>query len=73
MALDFNGRDKGGRSDHQMRSEAAKLVPMCLCQDCGKVQGKHVHHKDRNPQNNAPSNLKRLCARCHKLEHLRNG
>lgn len=40
------------------------------CEICGKVGKVDVHHKDENPQNNDPSNLKVLCRSCHmKIHH----
>lgn len=44
-----------------------------LCEKCGFIP-EHicqldVHHLDRNHNNNAPNNLKTLCANCHRLEH----
>lgn len=45
------------------------------CIRCGfdaepKVLG--VHHKDRNRENNALTNLEVLCPNCHSLEHLKH-
>jgi 5-methylcytosine-specific restriction endonuclease McrA len=31
-----------------------------------------VHHRDRNPHNNAFENLEVLCPTCHSLEHLKH-
>jgi hypothetical protein len=41
------------------------------CEVCSynKVQILHVHHKDRNHQNNVFSNLQILCPNCHYEEH----
>jgi HNH endonuclease len=44
------------------------------CEQCGFIP-KHigqldVHHIDHNHRNNEESNLKTLCANCHRLEHL---
>ena len=38
------------------------------CDLCGKSikHGGHIHHKDRNPQNNSRSNLIAICAGCHR-------
>ena len=43
-----------------------------ICERCGF--DKHeaaiiVHHRDRNRENNDPSNLEVLCANCHAIEH----
>ena len=41
------------------------------CSECGTAQGLHVHHVDRNPANNEPTNLLTLCASCHLRLHWR--
>ena len=42
-----------------------------LCQFEAIVAGQlDVHHKDNNHENNEESNLKTLCANCHRLIHL---
>ena len=41
------------------------------CEDCGATVGLHAHHKDRNPSNNDPRNLRTLCASCHLKLHWR--
>jgi hypothetical protein len=45
------------------------------CERCGISQAVlseslHVHHRDRNPQNNAPGNLQILCRACHNAIHV---
>lgn len=40
------------------------------CELCGEKEYINVHHKDRNPHNNHPSNIAVLCAYCHTAEHL---
>lgn len=44
-----------------------------ICNRCGKKSkfGRkiHVHHKDRNPDNNELINVEILCAKCHAHEH----
>lgn len=42
------------------------------CENCQAVRNLQVHHKDENPQNNAPSNLMTLCRSCHSLFHSPN-
>lgn len=41
------------------------------CEHCGATSRLHVHHRDSNPLNNAPSNLTTLCAPCHMKQHWR--
>ena len=41
-----------------------------VCETCGVKGSKmHIHHKDRNPYNNEPSNLLVLCKHCHSRRH----
>jgi 5-methylcytosine-specific restriction endonuclease McrA len=41
------------------------------CRDCQTTERLHVHHDDRNPENNDPTNLITLCASCHLKLHWR--
>jgi hypothetical protein len=41
------------------------------CADCGTTEQLHVHHKDRNHENNVQENLITLCASCHLKLHWR--
>ena len=41
------------------------------CNRCGEPERLQVHHRDRNPFNNAPVNLETLCLPCHRAEHRR--
>lgn len=41
------------------------------CEDCGATNGLHVHHVDRDPSNNDPSNLRTMCGSCHLKLHWR--
>jgi len=41
------------------------------CQECNTTTGLHVHHIDRNPANNDPTNLMTLCSTCHIKLHWR--
>jgi hypothetical protein len=46
------------------------------CSACGwkeYPQVLHVHHIDRNRDNNRPENLTPMCPTCHEVEHLLNG
>ena len=42
------------------------------CETCGKTDRLHVHHRDEDWSNNAPSNLMTLCASCHRRAHSPN-
>jgi len=65
---------KHGKSvfDRYARERKAELN---ICEECHKDltdvnRWSWVgHHKDHNPLNNAYSNLKILCKRCHQIEH----
>jgi len=39
---------------------------------CAASRRLHVHHKDENPHNNAPTNLMTLCPSCHRKVHSPN-
>lgn len=41
------------------------------CAECATTDRLHVHHIDRNPANNDPTNLLTLCASCHLKLHWR--
>ncbi len=51
-----------------MYGRARRLVAPGPCVVCREV-GKHINHKDRNPWNNNPANLERLCVKCHNGQH----
>lgn len=42
------------------------------CEACGATGKLHVHHKDEDPSNNDPSNLRTLCPTCHRRSHSPN-
>ena len=52
-----------------------KVYKKCnfTCQKCGVAWDDniefHIHHKDKNPLNNALENLVWLCLNCHYLAH----
>ena len=53
-----------------------KLSRDPLCERC-LAMGREapavlVHHRDRNPKNNAPENHESLCMECHDREHVRD-
>jgi DNA-binding CsgD family transcriptional regulator len=58
-------RNPDARQRHWYR--ARRTTPLGPCVVCGR-QGLDVNHKDRNPENNDPSNLERLCRRCHRRQ-----
>jgi 5-methylcytosine-specific restriction endonuclease McrA len=49
---------------------AAIFYPDKICAVCGK-KATHVHHIDVNVFNNDPSNLMRVCDKCHKQLHTK--
>ena len=50
--------------------EMIKECTRCGYSEYPKILG--VHHKDRNRENNAVSNLEVLCPNCHSLEHSKH-
>jgi len=59
------------RRDH--RDNVIASGRLWVCEDCGYSQHKevlHVHHIDRNRQNNELDNLKILCPTCHCVDHF---
>lgn len=52
---------------------AQRQIQKVSCNRCGAQKALHCHHKDRNPQNNAPVNIEVLCHRCHEQEHIAAG
>lgn len=64
-----NSMVKGAsRTQRTTRHQAQKIKGSGPCESCGDP-GAHVHHKDRNPGNNSPANLSRLCLPCHRKAH----
>lgn len=53
------------------RWRARQIHRKVACEQCGATERLHVHHKDRRPANNDPSNLMTLCASCHLKLHWR--
>ena len=56
------------------RARARALLPPSsgACERCGSP-GEEIHHRDRNPLNEARENLERLCRPCHIMEHRYDG
>ena len=44
-------------------------IPRKCCTRCNEKTNLHYHHKDRNKNNNAASNIEVLCSNCHVAEH----
>ncbi len=66
-------RDRGYDYAWQRHIRPRKLRESPLCERC-RAQGRAVradlvHHRDRDPMNNAESNLESLCRGCHAREH----
>ena len=51
------------------RKRARIATPIAPCAICGKTGYTEVHHRDKNPMNNSPENLVRLCKSCHAKQH----
>lgn len=54
------------------RGRARRLYEQLPCSNCGGSKAER-HHVDGNPKNNAPSNIRFLCHRCHMAEHNVSG
>ena len=63
-----NARSEVGKSAHHWRARQHRDD---RCADCGSRDDLHVHHKDRNHENDDPANLVTLCASCHLKLHWR--
>src|SRR6266705_2731436 len=55
---------------HSRRKANKSLKP--ACEECWSTGKRHQHHRDENPHNNDPQNLKTLCVTCHRLAHSPN-
>ena len=64
-----NTRTRVQRDSHRWR--ARRIHDRTECAECGSTTNLHVHHKDRDPANNAAENLVTLCASCHLKLHWR--
>ena len=51
----------------------ARPMRKMACETCGATTRLSIHHDDRNWRNNAPENLKTLCASCHTTLHHARG
>lgn len=50
-----------------------RKLRMASCQECGTKERLQLHHMDENRENEAPENLKTLCASCHAKWHWAHG
>ncbi len=57
------------QSSQTSRQRAREMIPLSDCQLCGANGYTEVHHIDKNPLNNSPNNLIRLCKSCHTKQH----
>lgn len=67
LAMGYEGTIKvlNDKNSHRQSAKANRGA----CEECARLTKTHVHHVDGNGLNNAPSNLKTLCASCHRLAH----
>ena len=71
MAAGMEGTIKVANPENSRR-QSAKTVKRA-CERCGRRQTRlYVHHRDRDPMNNGPTNLVTLCGSCHRLSHSPN-
>lgn len=63
-----NTRSTVTKSAHHYRAQKHREE---TCEECGTTSALHVHHKDRNPSNDAVENLATLCGSCHLKLHWR--
>lgn len=52
--------------DNAKRERARRLYRLAACEVCG-AKATDRHHRDTNTGNNHPSNIQKLCRRCHML------
>lgn len=70
MAANMEGKIKVLNEQNSRRQSAKTNTG--ICSRCGRLRSAtrlYVHHRDRNPLNNAPDNLETLCGRCHRTDH----
>lgn len=63
-------KDRCKSASHSRQKAALMAKP--ACEVCKATMNLHVHHQDHDPLNNAPSNLRTLCASCHRRSHSPN-
>jgi hypothetical protein len=70
MSQDFDQRPvKDSPTKTVGHYHARKLVPKGPCETCGKPNGRDVHHRNWNRNDNRIENLTRLCRGCHLRVH----
>lgn len=57
-------------STHYYRARAAHNERKSACVRCNDAKSE-IHHRDGDPTNNAPENIKFLCHACHMAEHAK--
>ena len=71
-ALHGNGNGKRQRKRADLKARPYVVYKKSVCEECGCVpehsRQLDVDHVDENHSNNDPSNLKTLCANCHRLK-----
>lgn len=69
---EFNSNWKGDQiSDQAGRKRGRKAKEMIkLCELCNQRPALEVHHKDKNPHNNNPDNICKVCINCHRKCHF---
>ena len=69
---EFYGKDKSSRTT--LSKDEKDIVFGNYnneCAICNEKEGLHIHHKDKNAENNDPQNLILLCGVCHKKIHMK--
>ena len=66
-----SGHWKGGKCQ-VTQVKYARLELKQECEDCGATEKLHIHHKDKNRNNNSLENLQVLCPSCHVLKHVKD-
>jgi len=66
---DKHGNWRGGISEGWYRRVMANAKIPSICVDCGKVDKLHIHHKNKDHQDNRVDNLEFVCPKCHHKRH----
>lgn len=62
---------KTPKTKEEAHTRARQIKKRRFCNRCNRSDQLQVHHMDRNPFNNARTNLEVLCVPCHRAEHQR--